>query len=474
MEQAGGVAKTSAQVSFLMILFLAMLQAGCGDAVTNYRDNELDPGGINFRPAVPEDVSVSLYRHSDNPLIVNDLVEIAWDDASDFETGYLIERRMADGEYQTLSLLPPNATRYLDTLQVAGVYHYRITAVNKEGEGNGVEKEFHLSPLISGPAMDSGIFLSGVRNALALDSIRVAIYSSYEGESKILDLRTGNWASVRSMPLVLQQAKIVGMDDGRLMSVSGSVITEYSLRTRRWEERKKLDIPSVRNAFQASADEILIIAGDPLEFWMYSLSDRSIRNIDGPPTTARPSMYQSATLLNNGALLFPADSRHDSGNLDRALLYHPANDEWSFTSPMLQPNNTVYHTFALNDGRALVVFSPGQTSSPTPHMPEVYDPESDSWMTTNFSGRITPNVFQLSDGKIVSAIPYGPPHGSRVSTVTFDPEKGEWTEPVLGPFNVHSFYGLRVIPLLDNTALCIFNHNRTTYFYRKTGKDSEW
>jgi hypothetical protein len=472
-DQAGGAAKTSVLVSFLMLLFLAMLPAGCGDAVTDYRDNEFDPGGMNFRPAIPENVSVSLYHYSDDPLIINDVIEIIWEDASDFEAGYLIERRTADGEYQTVSQLPPNATRYMDTLQVAGVYHYRITAVNEEGEGNGVEKEFHLSPLISGPEMDSAIFLSDVRNALALDSIRVAIYSINIGESKILDLRTGKWVSVSSMPFVLRQAKIIRMDDGRLMSVSGSVISEYSLTTQRWEERKKLNIPSVRNAFQASVDEILIIAGDPLEFWMYSLSDRSIRKIDGPPNTARPSMYLSATLLNNGALLFPAGSKQDSGNSNRALLYHPANDEWSYTSSMLQPNNEVFHTFTLSDGRALVVFSPGHDVWATPHIPEVYDPGSDTWMKTNFPGRATTNVFMLNDGNIVSANPYGSPHG-RISTVTFDPGTGEWAEPVLVPFSLYSQHGFRVIPLLDNTALWIRDQNRTTYLYRKAGNDPGW
>jgi len=476
MNQAGGAAKTSVLVASLMMLFLATLPAGCGDAVTNYRDNEFDPGGINFRPAIPENVSVSLYHYSDDPLIINDVIEIVWDDASDFESGYLIERRTADGEYETLSLLPPNATRYLDTLQVAGVYHYRITAVNEEGEGNGVEKGFHLSPLVSGPSMDSSISLVTVHNALALDSIRVAVYSSFEGFSKLLDLRTGNWTTLRSMPYNVQLAKIVRMDDGRLMSASSSVIREYSLRTRRWEERKQLDIPSVRNVFQASADEILIIAGDPLEFWMYSLSDRSIRRIDGPPNTARPSMYLSATLLNNGTLLFPADSKREPGNFDRALLYHPAKDEWSFTSPMLQPNNEVFHTFTLTDGRALVVFSPGLTTWPTPNVPEIYDPESDTWMITNYPGRATPNVFQLSDGKIVSAFPYGPPHGIRISTVSFDPETAEWKEPVLMPFVLYDLHqdGFRVIPLLDNTALWIRHQNRATYIYRKAGNDPDW
>lgn len=370
---AGRAAKTSVMVSFMMLLFLAMLPAGCGDAVTNYRDNELDPGGINFRPAIPQKVSVSLYAYSDDPLIVNDLVEIVWEDASNFEAGYLIERRLAGGEYQTLSQLPPNATRYLDKVQVAGLYHYRITAVNENGEGNGVVKEFHLSPVLSGPALDDGITLGSVRNAVALDSIRVAIYSSTQGATKILDMRTGKWTSFSSMPLVLQQAKIVRMDDGRLVGVSGSVISEYSPFTQSWEERKNLNIPLVRNAFQASADEILIIAGDPLEFWMYSLSDRSIRKIDGPPTTARPSMYQSATLMNNGALLFSADSRQDGENSDRALLYYPANDEWSYTSPMLKPVDDVFNTFALNDGRALVVFLHRKVLWFDPNMPEVYE-----------------------------------------------------------------------------------------------------
>ena len=63
---------------------------------------------------------------------------ITWEDLSNNETGYTVERKSGVGAWaQRGSLLPPNTTSYLDTVLSGVTYQYRIITHNATGGGSG-------------------------------------------------------------------------------------------------------------------------------------------------------------------------------------------------------------------------------------------------------------------------------------------------------------------------------------------------
>src|SRR5690606_2454344 len=59
-------------------------------------------------------------------------VAMAWNDASDNETGFRIERAIGDGDYVLLTVLPAGAERFADaTAQPGTAYRYRVRAFNE-------------------------------------------------------------------------------------------------------------------------------------------------------------------------------------------------------------------------------------------------------------------------------------------------------------------------------------------------------
>jgi hypothetical protein len=61
--------------------------------------------------------------------------EITWEDQSDDETGFVVERRPADGRFSFVTSIPANTTAFVDAeLSPGEAYEYRIKALNNYGE----------------------------------------------------------------------------------------------------------------------------------------------------------------------------------------------------------------------------------------------------------------------------------------------------------------------------------------------------
>jgi diaminopimelate epimerase len=58
--------------------------------------------------------------------------ELIWKDNSNVETGYSLERKKDDGNFEEISLLESNTTYYLDNLSETGSFTYRIRAIKDE------------------------------------------------------------------------------------------------------------------------------------------------------------------------------------------------------------------------------------------------------------------------------------------------------------------------------------------------------
>jgi len=56
-------------------------------------------------------------------------IQLNWQDNSSIETGYEIERKKDNGNFQSLTVLPANTAQYTDVVSEIGEYHYRVRAV---------------------------------------------------------------------------------------------------------------------------------------------------------------------------------------------------------------------------------------------------------------------------------------------------------------------------------------------------------
>lgn len=64
-----------------------------------------------------------------------DYIYIVWEDVSDDETGFIIERHSEEDEYQNYDTVSANTTYYLDyRVEPYTYYYYRVKAINEDGE----------------------------------------------------------------------------------------------------------------------------------------------------------------------------------------------------------------------------------------------------------------------------------------------------------------------------------------------------
>ena len=64
-------------------------------------------------------------------------IQLFWNDNSDNETNFVIERKTADSDFAEISRLGPNTTTYLDgSLQIGQAYSYRVRALNNSNTTN--------------------------------------------------------------------------------------------------------------------------------------------------------------------------------------------------------------------------------------------------------------------------------------------------------------------------------------------------
>ena len=124
-----------------IILAVLVLLLGAGGAFVYFNKNTLfppppvnvavqPPAPIPVAPAVPSGPT-DLTATSTN----SQTVALSWIDTASNESGFRIERAGADGQYQSLTSLPPNSTAFLDSsVQASTTYTYRVFAVNDGGD----------------------------------------------------------------------------------------------------------------------------------------------------------------------------------------------------------------------------------------------------------------------------------------------------------------------------------------------------
>ncbi|MBU1032995.1 MAG: fibronectin type III domain-containing protein [Patescibacteria group bacterium] len=80
-------------------------------------------------PSAPFDVSATSTNSQS--------VSLRWTDAAANESGFRVERHDGDGNFSSLTSLPPNSTSFLDlSVESGATYTYRIRAINEAGESD--------------------------------------------------------------------------------------------------------------------------------------------------------------------------------------------------------------------------------------------------------------------------------------------------------------------------------------------------
>src|SRR5690606_31388815 len=88
--------------------------------------NLLDLGGGVTIPEAPTNLSANL--------LSQDEIELSWNDNSDIEDGFVIERKAATGNFEVLYTTAANTTTYTDlTFSPGNSYTYRVSAFNEMG-----------------------------------------------------------------------------------------------------------------------------------------------------------------------------------------------------------------------------------------------------------------------------------------------------------------------------------------------------
>lgn len=114
---------------------------------------ELEPQiyGFVYDGALPDSANYAIEENPTN-LIVGAFpggsIQLTWQDNTDEETGYVVERHtgMLGVDYQVLATLPAGATSYTDTgTQVNTAYWYRVYAVNGAGRSATSNESYNLS-----------------------------------------------------------------------------------------------------------------------------------------------------------------------------------------------------------------------------------------------------------------------------------------------------------------------------------------
>lgn len=109
-------------------LVLQVLQTADGNGYdhADWADARLIQPSAITTPAAPQNLAAAA--------VTSSAIRLTWQDAATTETGFRVERRLAEGDFSQVAELPANTTEWLDDgLAVSTAYEYRVRAFNVAG-----------------------------------------------------------------------------------------------------------------------------------------------------------------------------------------------------------------------------------------------------------------------------------------------------------------------------------------------------
>lgn len=127
-------------------------------------------------------------------------ITLYWEDESDNELGFIIERKTGSGNYSAIAEVPANVTTYTDgSLSIANNYTYRVIPYNPYGNAKSYTNELTLSTSL---LKDSPASLT--TSAVSTDEINLTwTYEDSTGYSTAIERKTGSsgsWKLIDILP----------------------------------------------------------------------------------------------------------------------------------------------------------------------------------------------------------------------------------------------------------------------------------
>jgi hypothetical protein len=230
---------------------------------------------------------------------------------------------------------------------------------------------------------------------------------TWSGTGALLSTRASHTATVLSSGEVLVTGGLASRDGAYLSSSE-----RYDPTTGTWSSTGAMSYTrSGHTATLLGNGEVLVAGG------VGNLSSAELYN----PTTGQwtatgfmtsPRANHTATLLDNGTVLVTGGDYN--GALDSAELYDPTAGTWTTVASMSDASSNHSATKMAN-GKVLVA-GPGTYT-------HIYDPASDSWTTTTYSGYAISELILLPNGRIWLLVR----NGMGTQANVYDPSTGGWS-----------------------------------------------